>query len=112
MYQYKARVTRVIDGDTFDAEVDLGFKIFARIRFRLEGVDTPELRSKDEKERERAKDVKKFVVGMIEEKNVQIDSTKTGKYGRWLATVFFNSKKISLNKILLRSGYATKYPSK
>ena len=46
MYEYKAKLIRVVDGDTIDAEIDLGFKIFIKERIRFAGIDTPESRTR------------------------------------------------------------------
>ena len=52
MYQYKAKITRIIDGDTVDCDIDLGFKvILAKQRIRLFGIDTPESRTRDKVEK-------------------------------------------------------------
>ena len=53
MYKYNAEIVRVVDGDTVDAMVDLGFKIFKKIRIRLYGINTPETRTRDLEEKKR-----------------------------------------------------------
>ena len=83
---------RVVDGDTFKAEVDLGFGIKVTRTFRLYGVDTPEThRPKSEAERKLGKEATRFVRDLIDGRNVTLRTHKdrTGKYGRYLADVVF-----------------------
>ena len=92
MYEYRARCTRVVDGDTVDMEVDVGFRVTAKIRFRLLAVDTPELRDRDETERARAKEAKKAVEGFLlrdfdEKYPLKIYTTKADSFGRWLCRI-------------------------
>jgi len=86
MYTYRVkRVIKVIDGDTFDFEIDLGFKVFTHIRVRLEGYDTPEIRGSEKV----AGKIYKSIVQEIFDNAVDIMITthKKGKYGRWIAYV-------------------------
>jgi micrococcal nuclease len=101
MYHYRAKVTRVVDGDTIKASVDCGFDVTVNSTFRLFGINTPEIRGE---EKERGLMVKKYVADLIEGKEVELVSYKGDKYGRWLATVYINNK--SLNDELLNLGYA------
>lgn len=85
-YRFKARLIRCVDGDTFDADVDLGFHVWARLRFRLLVVDTPERGQPGFEEATR------YLAGAIadqcdDEETFELVSTKTGKYGRWLALI-------------------------
>lgn len=90
MWTYRARVIRVIDGDTLDLEVDLGFRVYHQVRVRLADVDAPEPRGD---ERERGLEAKAFVEEWAEllrhgsEWPLRIATAKVGKYGRWLASV-------------------------
>ena len=98
MYNYRAKVIRCVDGDTVDFDVDLGCKIFARIRTRLIGVDTPE-RGQAE-----YKSATLWLEELLKEQEdeegyVLIETTKTGKYGRWLVNI------VGVNKVM-----AEKYP--
>lgn len=80
MYQYRATVVRWIDGDTVDLDVDLGFHVITRQRFRLLGVDTPERGEPGYGEaRQCAESV--LPTGAV----VTVETIKTDKYGRWLA---------------------------
>ena len=98
MYEYRARCVNVVDGDTFDLEVDLGFNIVHTIRIRLKDKDTPEPRSKNAAEREHAKQATTFVVDQILEPcahamcaghplTIKTEKDKIGIYGRYTATV-------------------------
>lgn len=93
MYEYKARCIHVVDGDTYDFEIDLGFHIRHAIRVRLAGYDTPELRSSLLAERKHAEEAKQFCERMLlADDSYQIRlrtrKDKKGKYGRYLAEVW------------------------
>lgn len=94
MYEYKARVKRVVDGDTVDFEVDLGFNVNINIRSRLLGVNTPERGHEDfYKASAACHDLLKSVAEVVnqdepgEELWVIIKTSKTGKFGRWLVDI-------------------------
>ncbi len=88
MYEYKAMISRVVDGDTFDAEVDVGFSITIKHRFRLTEIDTPETwRPKTSSEAEHGFRCTNFVKSLIEYKDVIIKSSKLGIYGRYEASL-------------------------
>jgi len=92
-YKYKARLDRVIDGDTYDVTVDLGFTITTNQRLRLVGVDTPEVRGP---ERPEGLKVKAYVKDLIEGKKLTIETFKVGKYGRYICEVYLdNDEKLS-----------------
>jgi micrococcal nuclease len=92
MYEYKAKVVKVIDGDTYDMMVDLGFKVTMGMRVRLADVCTPELNAQDESERKKALEAKEFVA-QYEGHEVTIRTRKTtaGKelqtFGRYVADI-------------------------
>ena len=109
MYTYKAKVIRVVDGDTLDLEIDLGFKITLHERIRLSGVNTPETRTRDKKEKEAGLKAKQYVCDMVSGKSIEIETAKQGKFGRYLATIYYGTKKINLNKELIKKGYAREY---
>ena len=119
MYQYKATIERVIDGDTMDVTVDLGFFLTARMRVRLRGVNTPEIRGP---ERPEGLKVKAFVQETLPPgTQVVINTYKLGKYGRYIADLFFHESSddwreilnsgINLNRLLLDKGMARPIPS-
>lgn len=105
MYNYKAKVLRVVDGDTYDMEVDLGFGIKFNARFRLNGVDTPETwRPKSDGEREHGERATARVKELIEGKYVTVYSHKLGIYGRYSADVYLADEK-NLADLLIREGF-------
>jgi len=86
MYTYKAKVKRVVDGDTVDLDVDLGFHVIMRLRGRLIDVDTPERGHQDWT---RATETLERLLKEQEDKEgyITISTAKTGKYGRWLIDI-------------------------
>lgn len=106
-YNYKAKITRIVDGDTVDAIVDLGFTVSVNVRFRLYGIDTMELTDKDPVKRNLAMEAKLRLISLVEGKEVMLKSYKTDKYGRWLAEIFLDGT--SINKMLLSEGLAVEY---
>ncbi len=106
MYQYKAKIIEVYDGDTVTAMVDLGFFHYQEMKFRLYGIDTPELRGE---EREQGLVVRDIVRAMILNKEVIINSykDKQEKYGRYLANIIIDE--IDLNLWLVQNGHAKEY---
>ncbi|MBM3133015.1 MAG: nuclease [Chloroflexi bacterium] len=103
-YVYKAHIDEVIDGDTFDVTVDLGFQITTYQRLRLVDIDTPEVRGP---ERPKGLKVKEYVKHLIEGKDVTIQSFKLGKFGRYTAEVFLEGDE-KLSEHLLAGGMAVK----
>lgn len=112
MYRYRATIRSVYDGDTFRADLDLGFGIVDRgangkgRAFRLHGIDTPELRGD---EREKGIEVRDYVRELMKPGDeVIIDSIKdkSGKYGRYLAVVLIQRNNIVLNSHLVAKGMA------
>ena len=86
MYEYKiTKVLKVVDGDTVDVILDLGFDMFKKERVRLAGIDTPESRTKDSEEKELGIDAKEFLERrMMECEELWVQTEKDGKYGRML----------------------------
>ena len=101
-YTYKAHVNRVVDGDTFDVTIDLGFRITTFQRLRLTGVDPPEIRGP---ERPEGLKVKAYVKRLIEGKEVTIETFKQGKFGRYVAEVYLDNGE-KLSEHLLTKGMA------
>ena len=106
MYNYKAKIIDVYDGDTVTAIVDLGFLHFQEMKLRLYGIDTPELRGA---EKEAGIVVRDLVREMILNKEVEIHSykDKQGKYGRYLANIIVDD--LDINKWLVDNGHAKPY---
>lgn len=110
MYKYYAKTKRVIDGDTIDFEVDLGFHMKKTIRVRLSEIDTPELRGE---EKELGQEVKQFVSaqlftshsnGDLDAIQVVVSTRKTGSFGRWLGEVIFPNGSTLADKIRAEFG--------
>jgi micrococcal nuclease len=111
MYEYKATLIRVIDGDTIDLSVDMGFKMKTEQRIRLAGIDTPEIwrRKHTSEEYKKGMKAKKYVEKRLSENdNILIIRTSkgTGIYGRYIADILLADSDISLNEELLQKGYA------
>ena len=111
MYKYKAIVERVVDGDTLDIVIDLGFKITTTQRIRLAGIDTPETYNvkRDSEEYKKGIIAKEYVLQRIEsnEHEAIIETDKdVGKYGRYIATVWLPDSNTSLNDELVQKGFA------
>lgn len=107
------RVRKVVDGDTIDLELDLGFYQSGVYRFRLLGVDTPEMNSRDEAERERALEARDFVASWLEERApfLRVTSFKADSFGRWLGEIYSVGATYDerLGTALLESGLAEVY---
>jgi len=106
MFTYNAELVKVVDGDTVDLKVDLGFDVFIEIRVRLYGVDTPETRTKDLAEKEKGLKAKQFVVESFEKNGnrcvINTIKDSKGKYGRYLGVIVFGEK--VLNEMLKEEG--------
>jgi micrococcal nuclease len=104
MYKYNAQVLKVIDGDTLDLFIDLGFKVGFNSRVRLIGIDTPE------KNFPYGKVVKDYLINLLEGNKVYLDVTKKDKYGRYLGLVYLNeSDNLSVNELLINENMAKAY---
>ena len=111
MYEYSCQVTRVVDGDTIDAELDLGFNIHHKCRVRLYGIDTPESRTRDKDEKARGKLAAKFLQDAILNGNHVILQTQLkdskGKFGRVLASVIVDG--VDINQQMIKKHMAVEY---
>lgn len=110
VYEYRATVRRVVDGDTVDVDIDLGFDVTLKSqRVRLLGVDTPESRTRDKIEKIYGLAAKARLSSLLCEGPVTIHTTKDkrGKFGRILATFFTNG--LSVNQTLIDEGHAVMY---
>ena len=111
MYEYGCQVTRVVDGDTIDVDLDLGFDIIYKCRVRLYGIDTPESRTRNKDEKVRGKLAAKFLQNAISNgENVilqtQLKDSK-GKFGRVLASVVVDE--ININQQMVTNHLAVRY---
>lgn len=114
MYEYKvARLIDVVDGDTIDVQIDLGFDVSFSSRVRLNGIDTPESRTLDLREKKMGLAAKEWLKHRLESaKKIVIKTEKpdsSEKYGRILGTVFIDGEPLSLNDQLVKGGYAWAY---
>jgi micrococcal nuclease len=114
MYEYYVRkVENVVDGDTIDVLIDLGFDILFQSRVRLAGIDTPESRTKDLKEKTLGLESKEYLKKALKDaKSVVIKTEKmdsSEKYGRILGWVYINGETVSLNDMMINDGYAWGY---
>lgn len=114
MYEYHVKkVTNVVDGDTIDVDIDLGFDISFSSRVRLAGIDTPESRTTNKAEKVLGLEAKEYVKSKIKDaKEVVIKTEKmdsSEKYGRILGWVFLDGSKISINEQMIADGYAWGY---
>ena len=115
MYNYKATLMRVVDGDTIDAEIDLGFKIFIKERIRLMGIDTPESRTRNLAEKSWGKAASARLSQLLEEANGEFTlvtkKQKKGKFGRILGTLSISTKDgiVDANQVLIDEQLAIPY---
>ena len=109
MYIYSAKCLKVVDGDTIDARVDLGFDTFKKIRIRLVGINAPESRTRDLEEKERGLAAKARVKQLMSENKNKfvLHSQGVGKFGRCLGEIYLGDSK--LNDILINEGHAVAY---
>ena len=137
MWEYKASVVKVVDGDTVDFDLDLGFYLKLRVRLRLAGIDTPEVRGAEKEEGLRVKAFVERLLGGATDIVVRTGK-ETGKFGRWIGTIFLkfpdgvfivedkdgeltdainkramqnvgDTKYLNLNELLIIVGYAKPY---
>ena len=116
MYEYRCKILRVVDGDTVDVDIDLGFGMWMhKERVRMMGIDTPESRTRDKVEKKFGLASKQFVkdmmpVGSKQVLKTQIDRSgedKKGKFGRILGDFLINGKK--LTETMIKEGYGVVY---
>jgi micrococcal nuclease len=113
-YIYRVRqVHNVVDGDTIDVDIDLGFDISLAKRVRLAGIDTPESRTKDAYEKKLGLESKDWLKHRLEfAKDIVIKTElpdSTEKYGRILGWLYINNELTSLNEQMIKEGYAWSY---
>ena len=117
MYNYKISPLKVVDGDTIDAEIDLGFDIKVKKRVRFMGINAPESRTRDLEEKAKGLAAKDRVKALLDGcENIQLKSHGIGKFGRCLGEIMLDvidgQEKltlVSLNELLINEGHAVKY---
>ena len=117
---YNFRVTeinRVVDGDTIDVTIDLGFELYKKERVRVAGIDTPEKRTRDLEEKELGIDATNYLKKKLED-TIAGDEELTirtelkggmGKYGRLLGWLYIGEDSVSINEVMINEGYAWAY---
>ena len=111
MYEYSCTVDRVVDGDTIDVVLDLGFDIMFKSRVRLYGIDTPESRTRDKDEKVRGKMAGSFLKDAVDKGTQVVIQTKLkdsrGKYGRVLGNVIVDG--LNINETMVKNYLAVAY---
>jgi len=115
MYEYRVKIVKIVDGDTVDVDIDLGFGVWMhKERIRLFGIDTPESRTRDLEEKKYGLAAKKFLTGMLDDEGGIILKThkdKTGKFGRILGELWrtTNYADQSINNYMIDKHHAVMY---
>jgi len=114
MYEYRVKkITGVVDGDTIDVDIDLGFNVSYSQRVRLAGIDTPESRTSDKAEKVLGLESKEYLKYKLKEaKDIIIKTEKpdsSEKYGRILGWLYIDGNTISINDQMIEDGYAWGY---
>ena len=111
-YGYSCKLDRVIDGDTCDALIDLGFDTYVKKRIRFYGVDTWESRTRNLEEKKKGLAAKAYVEDLLKNSDggkFSIISHGVGKYGRVLGEIFVKGYDTSVNQLLMENGHAYQY---
>ena len=121
MYEYKAIVDREVDGDTIKCTIDLGFSTWKKVTVRMEGINTPESRTRDLEEKKLGLAAKARLIEMLEcnDNKCVLKVSGLGKFGRALATVYVDTlsslaessslTEIDVNQQLIKEGHAVAY---
>tara|TARA_Y100001951_G_C11294609_1_gene274650 strand:+ start:722 stop:1132 length:411 start_codon:yes stop_codon:yes gene_type:complete len=114
MYTYRVKsVNRIVDGDTIDVTIDLGFSININQRVRVAGIDSPEKRTRDAAEKALGIDATEWMTKHLEDASDLIIKTAVegsmGKYGRVLGWLFVGNSEVSLNEKMIAEGFAWRY---
>jgi micrococcal nuclease len=114
MYEYRVKkLLRVVDGDTIDVDIDLGFDISLSKRVRLAGIDTPESRTSDRFEKSLGLESKEYLKNAMKDAEVIVIKTElpdsSEKYGRILGWIYIDNQEKSINEVMIEDGYAWSY---
>lgn len=114
MYEYRVKkVTNVVDGDTVDVDLDLGFNISYSQRVRLAGIDTPESRTSDKFEKSLGLEAKDYLKSKLKDATIVVIKTEkpdsSEKYGRILGWIYVDGNTVSVNDQMIEDGYAWGY---
>ena len=107
MYKYNAKLDRVVDGDTVDALVDLGFDTWKKVRIRMHGMNAPESRTRNLEEKAKGIAAKIRLEELLESGRFTLQSMGVGKFGRCLGIIFVDGRNV--NQMLITEGHATEY---
>ena len=111
LYNYKIhKLVKVVDGDTVDAIIDLGFNIHVTKRIRLYGIDAPESRTRDKEEKVRGLAAKARLKELLDKKQkMYIESFGEGKFGRLLAKIFVGEAQVDVIDLMIAEGHGEAY---
>ena len=114
MYEYRVKkITGVVDGDTIDVDIDLGFSVSFSQRVRLAGIDTPESRTSDKFEKTLGLESKEYLKSKLKDAKVVVIKTEkpdsSEKYGRILGWLYVDGDTVSINDHMIEDGYAWGY---
>ena len=110
MYRYKVSIVKVVDGDTVDVDIDLGFGMsYKKQRVRMLGIDTPESRTRDLVEKKFGKASKAHLKSILESGGIQLVSHDKGKFGRILGELFIGDSSYSINQQMIDEHHAVAY---
>ena len=116
MYEYKCKVVRVVDGDTVDVDIFLGFSVvLSKQRIRLYGIDAPESRTRDLEEKKHGLMAKKFLIEKLTEADetnsliIRTEIDNRGKYGRILGTFISAATNLNINTLMINKHHAVEY---
>ena len=111
MYEYRCKIRRVVDGDTVDIDIDLGFGVWLhKERVRIYGIDTPESRTRDKEEKKYGLTAKEFVKQFVKGDSIKLTTQKydaKGKFGRILGDIIVDNK--SLSDTMIQEHHAVIY---
>ena len=111
MYEYKCNLVKVVDGDTIDVDIDLGFGVWMQNqRIRMYGIDTPESRTSDDVEKVYGNAAKAFLVNLTDTGELTLKTFKDGKgkHGRILGEIWYNGEH-NINQLLIDNHHAVRY---
>ena len=113
MYQYASKLLKVVDGDTVDLVVDLGFMVGITNRFRLDGIDAPEMRTPTLVEGKASKAHLEALLADAQMGIIRVDSTGKDKYGRWVGKLWYVSQStgelVDVSAKMIVDGFAALY---
>ncbi len=111
MYDYRVKeIVKVVDGDTVDLAIDLGFSLTKKERVRVAGIDTPESRTRNKVEKQYGIAAKVYLEGLLKNaESIRVQTSKDGKYGRMLGWIFIDDNRKSVNQTMIDEGFAWPY---